>query len=279
MREVGFVGLAGGFGTGGNGKVEVCGARRASERASRGRSRVVMMGRRSEKIKGRKEKQDRAKVKVYARIGKLITAAVKSGGAEAETNKGLADVLELARASNVPKDNVERAIQRAASKDQADYKESTFEVYGHGGVGIIVDVLTDNNNRAASEIRAVVNKHNLKIASPGSVGFNFDRKGVIRIRSELIEDFDEFFLEAAEAGAEDCLMEDEICTVITEVQNFDAVRKVLIASGLSVDSSALELIPKTTVTIEDADADKNTTAIELLEDIDDVDAVFSNMED
>lgn len=95
---------------------------------------VVMMGRRSEKIKGRKEKQDRQKVKVYSRIGKLITSAVKAGGADPTTNKTLQDALDLAKDGNVPKDNIERAISRASSKDQADYKESTFEVYGHGGV-------------------------------------------------------------------------------------------------------------------------------------------------
>lgn len=116
---------------------DLCAAKRPRSGAAPavGTRRVtVAMGRRSEKIKGRKEKQDRVKVKTYSRIGKLITAAVKSGGPDAETNKALADALELAKDASVPKDNVERAISRASGKDQADYKESTFEVYGHGGV-------------------------------------------------------------------------------------------------------------------------------------------------
>lgn len=225
--------------------------------------------------------------------------AAKTGGPDVETNKALADALDAARAANVPKDTTNAAIARATSVDQADYKESSFEAYGHGGVvrcyqsyssdkisdimraqGIFIDVLTDNPNRAAGCIRAVVARNNMKLASPGSVAFNFDRKGVIRVNTESVTNEDEFFEVAIEAGAEECdpdSTDSDFYRIITAQSDLSIARKSLTENGYNVDSAVLEMVPKLTVDVSEEDAERNLRGMDLLEDIDDVDAVFSNM--
>ena len=146
-------------------------------------------------IKHRKGKADAKKGKIFSRVAKEIISSVKLGGADPKSNPRLRVAMLKARDVNMPNDNVERNIKKASCADQADYHELTYELYGHGGVGIIVDVMTDNKNRIASEMRIATNKKGGTIASPGAVAFNFDRKGVIQIaKKNAIED--ELFLAA-----------------------------------------------------------------------------------
>ena len=148
----------------------------------------VMMGRAAAVRANKKGKTDMIKAKLNARFGKMVVAAVKSGGADPVANTALAKILDQGKKAGVPKDNMEKAMKRGASKDQADYKESTFEAYAHGGVGFVIDVLTDNNNRAAGDIRTVINKQKLKQAESGSVAFNFDRLGAVTVITDKDED-------------------------------------------------------------------------------------------
>lgn len=237
------------------------------------------MGRRSEKIKGRKDAQNMARAKVFARIGKMITMAAKAGGPDVVANRALADAIETAKAASFPKDTMEKAIARATSADQADYKESTFEAYGHGGAAIYIDVLTDNSNRAAADIRTAINKSKLKIASPGSVTFNFERMGVVRVEADSVADPDELFLSAIDAGAEECELDagdDALYRILTEPGVITSTQKALEAAGYKVDLARVEMVAKNTVQVSEADMLLNQKGIDMIEALEDVDGVFTN---
>lgn len=237
------------------------------------------MGRRSEKIKGRRDAQNAAKTKVFARIGKMITMAAKAGGSDTVANTALADAIEAAKAASFPKDTMEKAIARATSADQADYKESTFEAYGHGGAALYIDVLTDNANRASADIRVAVNKSKMKIASPGSVAFNFERKGVVRVLTESVEDGDELLLAAIYAGAEECDKDpndDSVYCITTDPASLNDTRKTLEEAGYTADVAHLEMVPKSWVTISEEDMERNLDGIEMLHALEDVDGVYMN---
>lgn len=239
----------------------------------------LQMGRRSEKIKGRKDAQNAQRTKVFARIGKMITMAAKAGGPDIIANKALADAIDAAKAVSFPKDTMEKAIARATNADQADFKASSFEAYGHGGTGIYIDVLTDNANRASADIRTAINKSKLKIASPGSVAFNFDRKGVIRILANSVSDADELLLVAIEAGAEDCDLDnndDSLYRIITEPSLLTPARKALEEVGYAIDIAQLEMVPKTYVTLSEDDMERNLRGIDMLQAVEDVDGVYMN---
>lgn len=177
----------------------------------------------------------------------------------------------------MPNDNVDRNIKKASSADQANYDEMTYELYGHGGVGLIVEAMTDNKNRTASDIRVATNKRGGSIASPGSVAFNFDRKGVIQIAANhAIED--ELFLAATEAGAEDFEKAEDRFIVTTDPSELFAVKEAIEKLGFACDEASLEMIPKNSVACDEETAKSNLALIEWLEDLEDVDAVYHNME-
>lgn len=237
------------------------------------------MGRRSEKIKGRKEAQTAARTKVFARIGKIITMAAKTGGPDIVTNKALADAVEAAKAVSFPRDTMEKAIARATNADQADFKESSFEAYGHGGAAIYIDVLTDNPNRAAADIRTAINKSKMKIASPGSVAFNFDRMGVVRVLRESVADADELLMAAIDAGAEECepdANDNEQYRVLTAPAALNTAGRALKEAGYSINIAQLEMVPKTTVSISRGDMELNLKGIDMLQALEDVDGVYMN---
>lgn len=237
------------------------------------------MGRRSDKIKNRKDAQTLARTKIFARIGKQITMAAKAGGPDLVTNKALADALDAGKAANFPRDSMERAIARATSTDQADYKQSSFEAYGHGGVAIFIDVLTDNSNRAAADIRTAINKNKIKVASPGSVAFNFDRKGVVRISAEGIQDDDQLLMDAIDAGAEECELDpvdDSTYRVTSDPSDLNVMQNALENAGYEVQLSQVEMVPKTVVEVSDNDMDLNLTAVDALQSLEDVDGVYMN---
>jgi len=228
-------------------------------------------------IKHRKGRSDAKKGKVFSSITKEIISSVKLGGPDPKSNTRLRLAIQKARAANMPNDNVERNIKKASSADQADFEEVLYEIYGFGGVGILVEVLTDNKNRAASEIRIATNKKGGNIATPGSVAFNFDRKGVIKMEKEhAIED--ELFMAATEAGADDFEVSEELYLVITGPTELYNVKEAVDALGFKTDEANLEMLPKTTVACDEETITSNMALIDWLEELDDVDTVYHNME-
>lgn len=228
-------------------------------------------------IKHKKGRADAKKGKVFSRIAKEIISAVKQGGPDPKSNTKLRLALQKARSANVPAENIERNIKKASSSDQSDFSELTYELYGHGGVGIIVDAMTDNKNRTASDMRIATNKKGGTIASPGSVAYNFDRKGVIQIGKDQGEE-ETLFMQATEAGAEDFDTADELYMVITSVEQLFEVKEKLEEQGITCSEASLEMIPKTSVECSEDDQKSNLELIEFLEDLDDVDVVFHNMD-
>ncbi len=227
-------------------------------------------------IKHRKGKADAIKGKVFSRLVKEIISAVKQGGPDPKSNTKLRMVIQKARAANLPSDNIERNIKKASSADQADYQEMSYELYGHGGVGLIVEIMTDNKNRISSDMRIATNKKGGTIANPGAVAFNFDRKGIIRVlKKSAIED--ELFMAATEAGAEDFEAVDDSFIITTPPDELFQVKEKLDKLGIQSENAELEMIPKNYVDC-DAEAQKlNLELIDYLEALEDVDSVYHNM--
>lgn len=228
-------------------------------------------------IKHKKERADAKKGKVFTRIAKEIISAVKvGGGADPKNNPRLRIALQKARAANVSNDIIDRNIKKACCTDQADYSELTYEMYGHEGVGLIIDIMTDNKNRVASEMRIATNKRGGTIANPGAVAFNFDRKGIIQISKKQIKE-DELFLIATEAGAEDFEMEEDEYIITTDPAELYNVKEALNQAGVECDETSLEMIPKIFVDCDEENKKANLALIEWLEQLDDVDEVYHNM--
>lgn len=227
-------------------------------------------------IKHRKERADKKKGKVFSRIIKEVISAVRQGGPDPKSNPKLRLVLQKAKAANIPNDNIERNIKKASSADQADFAEMTYELYGHGGVGVIVDVMTDNKNRTASDMRIATNKCGGTIASPGSVSYNFDRKGVIQVPSDQISE-DDLFMSVSEFGAEDFETAEGLYLITTAPEDLYKVKEGVDSLELKVDQADLEMIPKTWTECSKEDQEANLKLIDWLENLDDVDAVYHNM--
>lgn len=227
-------------------------------------------------IKHRKERSDKKKGKIFSRIMKEIISAVKQGGPDAKSNSKLRIAIQKAKDANLPNDNVERNIKKASSSDTQDYMEMTYELYGYGGVGLIVDIMTDNKNRISSEIHIAVNKCGGTIATPGAVAYNFDRKGVIRMPKSSMQE-DDLFLLVSESGAEDLTAEDDLYVVTTPPDVFYKVKEAIEKAGGKCEEAELAMVPKNWVEVSDEHADSNIALIEWLENLDDVDAVYHNM--
>ena len=223
-------------------------------------------------IKHKKERSDKKKGKIFSRLAKEIITAVKLGGSDLKANSRLKIVIQKAKEANLPNDVIERNIKKASSKDQQDFIEMTYELYGYAGVGIIVDIMTDNKNRIASEIRIATNKCGGTVATPGAVSFNFERKGVIKINKDLVNE-DELFMKVTELGALDFFLEDDEYVIYTSVEDLHKIKESL---DMKLESS-LEMIPKSLMEISDEDIDSNIKLIEFLENIDDIDAVYHNI--
>lgn len=227
-------------------------------------------------IKHRKEKADSKKGKVFSRIAKEIISAVKLGGPDHRSNPRLRLALQKAKVANVPNDIIDRNIKKASDSSQADYTEMTYELYGHGGVGIICDVMTDNKNRISSEMRIATNKKGGTVAGPGSVAFNFDRKGIIQVSAQNAVE-DKLFALAIEAGAEDFEKEEDVFLITTDPSNLYEVKEAIAKHGIKCEEAELEMIPKVEVSVDMETAKANLALLEWLEGLEDVDAVFHNM--
>ncbi|MBJ7449499.1 MAG: YebC/PmpR family DNA-binding transcriptional regulator [Parachlamydiales bacterium] len=227
-------------------------------------------------IKHRKERADAKKGKLFSRATKEIISSVKMGGPDPKTNPRLRLAIQKAKEVNLPNDNIDRNIKKASSDEQADFTAITYELYGHGGVGLIVDVLTDNKNRISSDIRIATNKQGGTIANPGSVAFNFDRKGVIHVAKDAASE-DDMFMLVTEAGAEDFEVQDDVYVILTDPSQLYAVKDAIEAKGLKTLQAELEMIPKVWVECDEETAKSNFGLIDWLDGLDDVDAVYNNM--
>lgn len=208
---------------------------------------------------------------LFTKIGNQIAIAAR-GGTDPAMNPSLAMVLEKARLANMPKANIERAIARVADKSAAALIEETYEAYGPGGIGIIIEVATDNKNRTMPEVRHTLEKNGGRMADPGSVMFQFSRKGVIFTESKG----DEVMMAALDAGAEDVLDEEDGTTIYTASGDLAKVREALIASGYEIKEAELKYIPNNEVAVEGETAEKVEKILDAIDDLDDVVAVHTN---
>jgi YebC/PmpR family DNA-binding regulatory protein len=228
-------------------------------------------------IKHKKEKTDAQRGKIFTKIGREIVIAVREGGsADPNTNGKLRDVIAKAKAVNMPGENIMRSVKKAAGEGEgASYKEITYEGYGPSGVAFIVECVTDNLNRTASEVRHLFDKHGGALGANGCVGWKFERKGVIEIDNAKNLDEDELMVLALEAGASDVEAGDGVAVIYTDPNDFSEVREKLEAAGCSFLSAERELVPATTVSITDPELVlKINKLIDALEDYDDVQNVF-----
>ena len=229
-------------------------------------------------IAHKKAANDAAKGKIFTRLGKEIMVAVKEGGPEVNNNSKLRQVVTKAKAANMPNDTIERAIKKAASTDMSSFESVTYEGYGPNGTAIIVEALTDNRNRAASNIRNAFTKGGGNVGTPGSVSYMFDKKGQIIIDKEECDmDPDELMMLALDAGAEDFSEEEDSFEVVTDPDAFSEVREALEKAGIPMMQAEVTMIPQNYVELTDDDAIKKMNRIlDLLDEDDDVQAVFHN---
>ncbi len=231
-------------------------------------------------IKRKKEKTDGARAKVFTKMGREIAVAVKQGGPDPANNSKLKDVIAKAKAANVPNDNIERIIKKAAGADDGkEYEAITYEGYGPSGIAVIVETLTDNRNRTAGDVRHYFDKYGGNMGQTGCVSFMFSRQGVLVVESEGIDE-EQLMEDALEAGASDFLTDEEDVYVIrTEPGDLGAVRDDLDAKGYKFISAEVEYIPSTYTRLENEDDIKNMTKmLEMFEDNEDVQDVWHNWE-
>ena len=234
-------------------------------------------------IKQKKGKNDAARAKVFTKIGRELIVAIKEGGsADPSVNSKLKDCIAKAKAANVPNDNIERIIKKAANdNDSTNYEAVTYEGYGPSGVAVIVEALTDNRNRTAGEVRHYFDKFGGNMGTQGCVSFMFSQKGVLVIeREELEKDEDTVMSDALECGAADFEADEDVFTIYTEPEDFGAVRDDLEKLGYAFVSAELEMVPSTYTKLEDEEtATKMQKMLDMFEDNDDVQNVWHNWED
>ena len=229
-------------------------------------------------IAHKKAANDAAKGKIFTRLGKEIMVAVKEGGPDVNNNSKLRQVVTKCKAANMPNDTIERAIKKAASTDMSNFESVTYEGYGPNGTAIIVEALTDNRNRAASNIRNAFTKGGGNVGTTGCVSYMFDHKGQIIIAKEDCDmDADDLMMMALDAGAEDFSDEDDSYEIITAPEDFSQVRESLEKEGIKMAEAELTMIPQNYVDIDDPEVVKKfTRIIDMLEEDDDVQAVYHN---
>ena len=233
-------------------------------------------------IKHKKEKNDAAKGKIFTIIGREIAVAVKEGGPDVTNNFKLAAVVAKAKANNMPNDTIERGIKKAAGDvGNVNYEQITYEGYGPNGIAIIVETLTDNKNRTASNVRSAFTKGNGSIGTPGCVSFMFDKKGQIIIAKEECHlEADDLMMMALDAGAEDFAEEEDSYEILTAPDDFQAVYDVLAAENIQMAQAEVTMLPQTYVELTDENAIKSLQkTLDLLDADDDVQAVYHNWDE
>ena len=228
-------------------------------------------------IKNKKEKTDAQKAKVFTKIGKEIAIAVREGGGNPDTNRKLRDLIAKAKASNVPNDNIDRAIKKAVGDGSVIYEEVVYEGYGPSGVAVIVEAATDSRNRTASDVRHFFDKYGGNLGQSGCVSYLFEDKGVIVILNDDGIDEDALMEAALEAGAADFSADEDVYEIYTEVSDLDAVRASLEEAGYEIVSAEEDKIPSTYVTLDNEDDIKNMNLmLEHFDEHDDVQEVYHN---
>ena len=231
-------------------------------------------------IKIKKGKTDALRGKIFTKIGREIAIAVREGGSNPDSNSKLRDVIAKAKSNNMPNDNIQRSIKKAAGElGNVDYEEITYEGYAPGGVAVIVETITDSRNRTASDVRHCFAKNGGSLGVTGSVSFMFDKKGVLVIERTPDSDEDEMMMTVLDAGAEDMQTMDDAFEVTTDPNECSAVREKLEAQGLTFLSAEVQMIPQNTVVPADEETlQKVQKLLEMLEDNDDVQNVWHNAE-
>ena len=234
-------------------------------------------------IKHKKEKNDAAKGKIFTKIGRELAVAVKEGGGpDPANNSRLRDVIAKAKANNMPNDNIDRSIKKAAGDaDASNYEHVTYEGYGPNGTAIIVEALTDNKNRTASNVRNAFTKGSGNVGTPGCVSFMFDKKGQIIVDKEECElDADDLMMTALDAGAEDFIEEEDSYEILTDPDEFSNIRLALEEAGIPMVSAEVTMIPQAYVELTDEKDIKNIQkTLDLLDDDDDVQEVYHNWDE
>ena len=228
-------------------------------------------------IKRKKGAIDAKRGKMFTKIIKEIIIAAKEGGSDPESNARLRLAIQNAKGVNMPKDNIERAIKKASGSDAENYSETSFEGYAAGGIAVFVECLTDNNNRTVASVRAAFNKHGGNLGTNGSLAFLFDRKGIFTIRNEELS-LEDVELEMIDAGAEDFEIDGDMITVTCAMEDFGSVNKKLNELGIEPEEAGLKRIPKDTKVLDLESAKKVLRFIEVLEDDDDIQFVYHNLE-
>jgi len=236
------------------------------------------MGRAFEFRKARKMKRWSAMAKTFTRIGKDIVMAVKAGGINPDTNSRLRSVIQNAKAANMPKANVDRAIKKASEKDTANYEETLFEGYAAHGIAILVETATDNNNRTVADVRAAFNKYNGNFGTSGSVVFMFDHTCNFRINPEGHDiDMEELELELIDFEVEEVFEDEDGILIYAPFEQFGAIQKYLEETNFEILSSGFERIPTTTTELNDEQKEDVEKLLEKLEELDDVQQVYHSM--
>ena len=229
-------------------------------------------------IQAKKGKADAQRGAVFTKIGREIAIAVREGGANPESNGKLRDIIAKPKANNMPNDNIQRSIKKASGElSNVVYEEITYEGYAPGGVAVIVDTISDNRNRTASDVRHCFAKYGGNLGTTGSVGFMFDERGVLVVEREPGSDEDEMMMTALDAGAEDVKVEEEVYEILTAPNDFSTVRENLEKQGFVFLSAEVQKIPQNTVEVTDPDTIlKIRKMLDLLEENDDVQNVYHN---
>ncbi len=229
-------------------------------------------------IKNKKAKGDAARSAAFTKIGREIAVAVKAGGPDPSSNSKLYDVIQKAKANNMPNENIQRSIKKASGElSTVDYVEITYEGYGVGGSAVIVECLTDNKNRTAGDVRHAFDKNGGNLGGTNSVSYMFDRKGVVIAENILDLDEDSAFELAIESGADDVSVEDGMIEITCDVAALSSVRDAVVTKGLNLVSAEIEWLPQNTVTLEGDNLVRFQRMLETLEDNDDVQEVYHNV--
>ncbi|ADL08139.1 YebC/PmpR family DNA-binding transcriptional regulator [Thermosediminibacter oceani] len=230
-------------------------------------------------IKHKKAKMDAQKGKLYTKLSKMIIVAVREGGPDPNANSKLRDIIEKAREANMPNENIMRAIKRGSGElGGANMEEVLYEGYGPGGAAVLLEVMTDNRNRTAGELRHIFDKYGGNLGEAGCVAWMFEKKGLIIIEKSDGIDVDGVMMLAIEAGADDVEEQDDSIEITTSTERFEDVRKFLQEKGVKLSSAEITYLPKTTLSLSEKDSEMMEKLLEALEDHDDVQNVYTNYE-
>lgn len=229
-------------------------------------------------IKHKKGAADAKRSKLFSKIIKELTVAARMGGGDPESNPRLRTAVNAARSANMPKDNITKAIKRGTGEIAgASYEEVTYEGYGPGGVAVLVEALTDNKNRTVAEVRHIFDKYGGNLGESGCVAWMFDKKGVIEVKADGLEE-DEVMELGLEAGAQDVKLEGELYEITTEPPEFESVRSAVEEKGWNIEFAELSMVPQNTVKLEGKKAEQMLKMMDALEDHDDLERVYANFD-